>query len=160
MVTAMRLSAQERSSRERRAIDRDALYGRSEQVTEVGAVAGDVGIAIQSDCRAQHRFVLVVDWQTARALIAAMEREDPDLGGQCIESGKRCRVSCEQVPLGFFPNVCVRNQLVVRFVQTSDEPAHGAVALGSGEQDIRIQEYPHLTGPLAPGIEFSRQFRL
>ena len=141
-------------------MDGDALHRCPEQVTEVGAVAGDEGMAIQSDCRGQYRLVLVVDWQTARALIAAMEREDPDLGGQCIESGKRCRVSCEQVPPGFLPNVCVRNQLVVRFVQTSDEPAHGAVALGSGEQDIRIQEYPHLTGPLAPGIEFSRQLRL
>ena len=80
--------------------------------------------------------------------------------GQCVESGKRRWVACEQVAPGFLPHVRVRNQLVIRFVQTGDELAHGTLCLGSGEQDIRIQEYPHLTPPLALGIELGRQLRL
>ena len=58
--------------------------------------------------------------------------------GQCVESGKRLWVACEQV-------TCL---------------AHGTAGLGSGEQDIRIQEYLHLTPPLALGIELGRQHRL
>ena len=84
-----RVSAQERSRGKRRAIDRDALHGCPEQVTEMGTVAGNEGTAVERDRRGQHRLVLVVDWQTFRILIAAMGREDLDRFGQCIESGKR-----------------------------------------------------------------------
>ena len=90
-------SAQERSSGERRAVDRDAPHGCPEQVTEVGAVTGNESTAAEVDCRAQHRRILVVDWQAFHSLNAATEREDPDRIGQCIESGKRRWVSCDQV---------------------------------------------------------------
>ena len=85
----MTLNLEETSSGELRAVDRDTLHGCPEQVTEVGSVVGDEGMAVEGDCRGQHRLVLVVDWQILRTLIDATEREDPDRRGQCIESGKR-----------------------------------------------------------------------
>ena len=85
----MTLNLEERSSGELRAVDCDTLHGCPEQVTDVGAVAGDEGMAAEGDCSGQYRLVLVVDRQDSRTLIVTTEREDPDRRGQCIESGKR-----------------------------------------------------------------------